>query len=150
MKVCEHCRGEYEPRTVRAPKTGTRTQKFCSSKCADKAKQNYPGAAERRANYRRRVTNSHRYQAIRKFKISDEQYDELMTRADGKCEICGHPEERAGRDNLSIDHNHTTLEIRGVLCSNCNHALGKLRDDPAVVLAAFMYLNRLPITPANL
>jgi hypothetical protein len=50
------------------------------------------------------------------------------------CEICG---ERA---ELHVDHLHGTDVFRGLLCFQCNTALGKLRDDPAVLASALLYL----------
>lgn len=39
-----------------------------------------------------------------------------------------------------IDHCHKTGKVRGLLCSNCNHALGKMRDDPILLRNAANYL----------
>lgn len=52
------------------------------------------------------------------------------------CEICG------ARDRLVVDHCHKTGVIRGVLCSNCNTAIGMLRDDVERLRAAIEYLSR--------
>ena len=40
------------------------------------------------------------------------------------CEVCGSSE------NLCIDHRHSDNQIRGVLCRECNLALGLLKDNP--------------------
>ena len=53
----------------------------------------------------------------------------------GVCEICGRT------DTLCVDHCHQTLELRGVLCRNCNLAIGLLRDDPRLLRAAIAYLS---------
>ncbi len=41
---------------------------------------------------------------------------------------------------LSIDHDHNTGDIRGLLCHNCNVAIGHLNDDPELLDAAAGYL----------
>jgi Recombination endonuclease VII len=41
---------------------------------------------------------------------------------------------------LSIDHDHVTGEVRGLLCSNCNLGIGNLRDDPEIIGSAIRYL----------
>ena len=43
----------------------------------------------------------------------------------GVCYACGQPSPVPGR-RLSVDHNHVTGLIRGLLCSRCNPVLGKL------------------------
>jgi 16S rRNA G1207 methylase RsmC len=53
----------------------------------------------------------------------------------GVCDICG---ELA----TVVDHDHTTLALRGMLCHNCNVGLGHFRDDKNRMLAAIEYLAR--------
>jgi hypothetical protein len=52
-----------------------------------------------------------------------------------KCKICG-----VGEKKLVVDHNHKTLEVRGLLCHSCNCALGLLKDDVEVMKKAIQYL----------
>ncbi|MEU8956887.1 endonuclease VII domain-containing protein [Streptomyces sp. NPDC048518] len=41
---------------------------------------------------------------------------------------------------IHVDHCHETGKVRGVLCFNCNSAIGKLGDDPDTVRRAAAYL----------
>lgn len=57
------------------------------------------------------------------------------------CDICGMPED--GRfTNLSIDHDHNTGKIRGMLCNSCNLGLGKFKDNLEILQKAIDYLKR--------
>ena len=57
----------------------------------------------------------------------------------GKCDICG--VDGDGRWKiLSIDHCHKTNQFRGMLCNNCNHGLGKFKDDIELLQKAMDYL----------
>lgn len=42
--------------------------------------------------------------------------------------------------NSAIDHNHATGEFRGVLCRQCNRALGMFKDSPITLRHALEYL----------
>ena len=64
----------------------------------------------------------------RNYGITEEEYDKLLKAQDFKCAICEKTEEKSGR-KLSVDHCHTSNNIRGVLCTACNTALGKFKDD---------------------
>lgn len=60
----------------------------------------------------------------------------------GLCAIC-RDAERSDREHgvgLVVDHNHDTGEVRGLLCSRCNMAIGLLRDNPYWALDAAAYL----------
>ena len=50
------------------------------------------------------------------------------------CDICGRDQK------LEVDHNHTTGEVRGMLCSRCNGALGHFCDDVDLLRKAILYL----------
>lgn len=45
---------------------------------------------------------------------------------------------------VQIDHDHTTGEIRGVLCRDCNMGLGCFHDRPELLQAAVAYLTADP------
>ena len=43
---------------------------------------------------------------------------------------------------LSVDHDHDTGEVRGLLCHACNHALGLLKDDRRLVAKLLAYITK--------
>jgi hypothetical protein len=78
--------------------------------------------------------------------ITLDEYDKLFDAQRGLCAICGQPETHTSRYGgvfrLAVDHNHTTGNIRGLLCSTCNRAVGLLKDNTAVLLKAVAYLQK--------
>lgn len=86
---------------------------------------------------RNKTYAENRVSRIRKYGITVEQYDAMYQEQNGVCYICGEPEYHRA---LSIDHNHVTGKVRGLLCSNHNRALGLLNDDPDLLLKAHVYL----------
>lgn len=76
-----------------------------------------------------------------KYGVNKAQYDEMLTNQGGKCAICGKTPEQNGK-HLAIDHNHTTGNLRGLLCSNCNLAISNLQDSIQNCIAASEYLTR--------
>jgi hypothetical protein len=54
------------------------------------------------------------------------------------CDACGKLFTRVGDNH--IDHCHDTGAVRGVLCFNCNAALGHLKDDSVRLQLLIMYL----------
>ena len=62
-------------------------------------------------------------------------YAELFERQHGLCGVCHKPMERP-----LLDHDHESMEVRGLLCSKCNVGLGQFDDDPKMLSAALHYL----------
>lgn len=58
------------------------------------------------------------------------------------CAICGGPPTGNRWDTFVIDHDHISGKVRGLLCSNCNVAIGLLNDDPKLIERAMEYLLR--------
>lgn len=78
----------------------------------------------------------------RNYKLSPDQFNSMWESQKGKCGICQVEMAPRGRDPhaVSVDHNHQTGEIRGLLCQACNRGIGNLKDCPAVLEAAANYL----------
>ena len=75
--------------------------------------------------------------------ISIEQYMYVLEKQNGVCAICKQPElsiRRGSYKSLDVDHNHETGEIRGLLCSACNAALGLLKEDAQRIESLLAYL----------
>jgi hypothetical protein len=71
------------------------------------------------------------------YKITKEKLQELLNRSAGQCEIC-----RREYTKPYIDHDHITGEVRGVLCLQCNMAIGLMLDDPDIFRWAVEYIER--------
>lgn len=122
--------------------------KKCSQSRADatRAKNREPDRARSRLwkarnpeKSKRSARNAHLFN---RYGIGVPEYEAMLARCGERCEICGERPE----DALCVDHCHSTGEIRGILCSGCNKALGSMRDDPARLMKAAEYLRtRSPI-----
>jgi len=87
---------------------------------------------------------ANRATTLRKYGLTASEYDDMMAEQGDLCAICGNPETCLGNNGevkmLAVDHNHDTGEVRGLLCNNCNRAIGLLGDDPQLLLKAVAYL----------
>ncbi len=109
VKKCEQCSKDIVGRRSHS--------KYCSSVCQKKARGAVWRATKGRDVYLRR-----------EYGISEEQYNKLLEEQDHCCAVCGRNKTEFNK-HLNVDHNHTTGEIRGLLCTNCNHRLiGKHTD----------------------
>jgi hypothetical protein len=73
------------------------------------------------------------------------EYAAMLLIQEGVCAICRQPETRThgrtGRTfSMPVDHCHKSGKVRGLLCQNCNRALGLLGDDVDRLKAAVRYL----------
>ena len=78
-----------------------------------------------------------------KYGITVEEYEILYDKQNGVCAICGQVESRIIRGTLcklSVDHDHETGKVRGLLCQNCNNMLGHAKDNPEILQKAVKYL----------
>jgi hypothetical protein len=119
---CAWCGVSYRPKQ-------RRFSLYCSRDCLSKAREASP---------------QRRDQILRsKYGISAAEYDQRLEAQHGGCAICGNgaTQTRFGK-YLNVDHDHQTARVRGLLCDQCNHAIGLLRDDPALLRAAADYLER--------
>lgn len=67
----------------------------------------------------------------------------LMEDQDFLCAICKKDFNELKPKNIHIDHCHNSNKIRGILCNNCNMALGLFKDDVEVLKEAIKYLENI-------
>lgn len=75
-----------------------------------------------------------------KYKISHDDYEELLKKQDNKCVTCLTDVPIKAGGVLDIDHCHTSGKVRGLLCHNCNIAIGLARDDSDILRNMASYL----------
>lgn len=149
-RSCVICKKIYTPISA--------TQKCCSKECEqinhknwikinkkklDKWKQKYYHKPkikkimlERSKKYQKSIKG--RVTKIKnRYKITREEY-ELLIKNNSKCKICNR--EWSEDVRKSIDHNHQTNRIRGLLCLNCNTLLGHAHDNIETLKNAIKYL----------
>lgn len=88
----------------------------------------------------------------RKYNIGKIEYDAMLEKQNGVCAICCEAEvfvnKKTGRfQEFSVDHDHTTGAVRGLLCMRCNRMLGYGRDDRNILSRAIAYLKQHEIPP---
>lgn len=83
---------------------------------------------------------------LSEYGLTTQQWEEMLSEANYSCQACGgrledqRPHHRTGSPVLVCDHDHDTGEVRGILCSNCNSALGFLGDDENRVRSLLTYI----------
>lgn len=98
-------------------------------------------ARARQARYRaKHPDRAWEHDLRREYGLSVAQYNSMLIAQGSACAICRLPD-RHGR-RLAVDHDHRTNKVRGLLCGDCNWALGLFEDDPKRVRAALRYLKR--------
>lgn len=121
-KSCRECGALYTPI---AP-----SHLYCSDDCADIGHQR---------NWLRK-----------KYDLTLEEYDEIFKEQKGLCAICnseGFAIARNQRQMIVIDHCHSSGKVRGLLCHNCNRALGLFQDNVENLKNAIRYLEGATTIP---
>jgi Recombination endonuclease VII len=68
-----------------------------------------------------------------------DEYNESLERQDYCCAIC-HRHKDSFKYRLSVDHDHYTNEVRGLLCRRCNLLLGFCGDSIGILESTIKYL----------
>ena len=92
-------------------------------------------AAQRVLNIRNKAKYAD-YRLQRKHGITLGDKILLISQQDGRCAIC------KTRKPTHLDHCHKTGKIRGVLCPQCNHALGLFKDNSQWMKQAITYVEK--------
>lgn len=81
---------------------------------------------------------------LKRYGITEDQYNELLRKQEGRCAVCGRDGGKF-KTKLAVDHDHKTGHVRGLLCKYCNrYIVGRHRKDVGASLlqSAYEYLLR--------
>ena len=100
-----------------------------------------------RARYKMPAEQQRKFGLKRYYGMSLETYNVMLAAQNGVCAICKgketyQPKTYSGPKALSVDHNHETGAIRGLLCSHCNYMIGHCRESEDILLAGVEYLRK--------
>lgn len=85
-----------------------------------------------------RKTDRPAYYLKSKYGITKEQYLTMCKDQNNTCAVCGIHRDSQKRP-LAVDHCHKTGVVRGILCTNCNAALGQLKEDIKIMYKLIEY-----------
>lgn len=139
MKTCKNC-GIEKPldEYYTHPRTKDGKGSWCKKCLIEKTKEQRKDPEKRAlwSEYRRRSTLKNRYG------ITADTYDKMYEEQGGVCAICK-VNTMGGRgkgSKLAVDHNHTTSQVRGLLCGMCNQGIGMFKENTELMQKAIEYL----------
>ena len=132
LRKCKHCgieaASDADLNLFRSDKTQPFGRRNQCNKCASTE------SAKRMHN------NSNRNARLKRdFGITLEEYNTMFTKQNGCCKICGRHQTEFNK-RLAVDHDHVTGVVRGLLCQQCNQALGMFYDNIDTLISAINYL----------
>lgn len=95
------------------------------------------------SHYQRYKTTMRNCNLSRTYKIDLNTYKQMAEGQGNVCWICKEPETRKINGRvcaLSVDHDHKTGKVRGLLCAKCNMGLARFKEDYNILLSAAGYL----------
>ena len=125
MKTCACCGESKEITEFSIDKQRLRgIATYCRPCKAIRAKK-YNGSHARKAQ-----------KMMQNYGLTFEAYNAILETQGGHCALCPRTYD------MCVDHDHTTLKIRGILCRKCNLMLGHGDDDATRLRAAVTYLEK--------
>jgi hypothetical protein len=140
-----------EGKTIRERRVAPPGQKWCAACSGFKGISEFPRNrsssdglatyckpchnAKAKETHTRLYGGTRQYHLKRRYGLSIADVDAMIEAQGGTCAVCPGPPQH-------VDHDHATGEVRGILCFNCNQALGNARDNPMVLRGLARYLDK--------
>ena len=153
-RVCSTCKKEHPVERFGKKKTARDSLNSQCKGCAYESHRRYvrkdPArrAAQQKAARDARVARGGQRERDREnnlkylYGLTEEEYARMSEEQGHVCKICRRPPRgtRPNTSRLVVDHCHDTGVIRGLLCHQCNWALGLLGDSADLLRAGVLYL----------
>lgn len=125
MRVCKEC-GEEKDDSLFITTTSNTGKKYLRYLCKD--------CNNIRQRERYKETDWWSRHLKSKYGLTIEQYEELLSKSNHQCQMC------EATENLCVDHDHETNEVRGILCKTCNTGIGFLKHNKEILNKGIEYL----------
>lgn len=138
---CSTCRANKEDERARGRKAVRRCHK-CQVPVPEAKRQ--PGVAvcdDCRIDPRKHREAHERRRRLRRYGITQDEYDQMLVDQGGRCPGCQTTE--PGVKGWCIDHCHKSGKVRALMCGRCNTMLGLADENPAVLRALADFLEQL-------
>jgi len=129
---------EYQKKYVQSPK-GKETKKKSRKKYSKSPKGKKSQKKWRKSPKGKSIDYANNIK--QKYNLEIDDYNRMFNEQNGCCIICGVHQSKLTK-RLSIDHNHKTGKIRGLLCHKCNIGLGVFEDSIEILQKAIEYLKK--------
>jgi hypothetical protein len=137
-KECSCCEQRLPHSAYHKDKRGPYGLAYYCKKCALAKQRKWHNEKSHLEEYRNRRRSS--YMKMN-YGITLEERTKLLERQQHQCAICK-TELKTQGTHTHTDHCHTTGNVRGILCTNCNRGLGHFKDSVENLRAAIEYLSR--------
>jgi hypothetical protein len=131
LKTCKVCGVE---KNISDFYTGRKDCKECKNAAAKQWRKDNPENVEKHLVRVRERAKERRYG------ITQEQFDQMLLDQNNKCKICDIKFKSIKFTH--IDHCHETNRVRGLLCNECNLAIGQFNDNTDIMDNAIKYLQK--------
>lgn len=82
-----------------------------------------------------------RCETLKQYSMNRLDYEELLAKQNNRCAICKSTYNGTKQHPyFAVDHCHTSMEVRGLLCTKCNQGIGLLKDSIENLSNAILYL----------
>ena len=142
MKTCTVCKKNKPLLDFYNYKASKDGKAYRCKPCDDDARNKWKSKNPEKAHLSQRGRN-----LKHKYGVTLEWYNAKLKEQNYCCAICKTKENKVMRGaieglNFAVDHDHTTGKVRGLLCNQCNRALGMFKDSPELIEKAIQYLER--------
>ena len=135
---CPICRRRLSPSHFhfRKGKKGPSKQPYCKP-CQRHQLQRWRKANVELVKQHNKKSEPQRRRRTHRLSVQAEQ--QLYSVHGPRCWVCGAKEETR---RMCIDHDHSTGLVRGLLCMNCNLAIGNFKETPRLMRRGALYVER--------
>jgi hypothetical protein len=152
--LCKNCYTNSRPASKLARRRYEKSEKGKAGRKLSRAISDPGGLRLARRAKKHRALHAEKYKNpdyirtanLSRRKLTTEQYTQMLESQNYGCAICktlkhGHNPGKTG-GSFAVDHDHTTGQVRGLLCTRCNPGLGFFLDRIDLLQAAIEYLNK--------